>query len=318
MKLLLTDAATVVHENDLPLNVFERFGEVVSYDVISRAELLREVADTEAIFCNKTVIDRAVMEAAPKLKYIGLFATGYNNIDIDCARERQITVCNAGSYSTDAVAQQVFAYLLSFYTRVDEYTRFVRSGGWVTAKVFSAFGLPTDELAGKTIGIFGYGSIGQTVEKIARAFSMRPIVCTRTVRENGSTEFVSFEELLRQSDVLTVHCPLTEQTKLLFSKEVFDHMKTGAFFVNTSRGGVLDESALAEALKSGKLSGAGIDVLTEEPMRADCVLKDVPNLLVTPHTAWAPLSTRKRLLSVVTENFTAFLNGAPQNAVTGG
>ncbi len=315
MKILLADAATVVHDGDLPLDVFEQFGEVVSYGVITREELLQEAKTVEAILCNKTVIDRAVMEAAPNLKYIGLFATGYNNIDIECAKERGITVCNAGSYSTAAVAQQVFAYLLSFYTRTDEYARFVADGGWISAKVFSAFCLPTDELMGKTIGIFGHGSIGREVEKIARVFSMRPIVCTRTEREGTDTEYVSFDRLLKESDIITVHCPLNEGTQHLFNAEAFAKMKDGAFFINTARGGVVVESALRGALESGKLAGAGVDVLTSEPMQADCALQGAPNILITPHTAWAPLSTRRRLLSVVVENIKAFEKGTPQNAV---
>ncbi|MBR7071188.1 MAG: D-2-hydroxyacid dehydrogenase [Clostridia bacterium] len=315
MRILFTDAATVAYQHDVSLRDFEQFGEIVAYDRITREELLQEAPTVEVILCNKTVIDREVMTAAPNLRYIGLFATGYNNIDVVCAQERGVTVCNAGSYSTAAVAQQVFAYLLSHFSKVEPYTQFVQSGGWKASDIFWAYAMPTDELMGKTIGIVGYGSIGKEVEKIARAFSMHPIVCARTVRPNGQTEFVSFEELLAQSDIITVHCPLTDQTNELFHAGTFAKMKDGAFFVNTSRGGVVDETALRDALQSGKLSGAGIDVLTEEPMRTDCVLYQAPNLLITPHTAWAPLSTRKRLVAVVRDNLDAYLKGSPQNAV---
>ena len=302
MKLLLTDCATLTHNNDIPLDTFEQFGDVVCFDNLLGAELLVQVRDADIILCNKTVIDREVMEHAKKLKYIGLFATGFNNIDIEYAKQKGITVCNAGSYSTAAVAQQTFAYILAHFSAVESYSALVRQGGWIASPTFSMLCCPTDELYGKTIGLIGYGSIGQKVAQIALAFDMRVLVFTRTPKQADNIEFVSLDTLL-------------EQSARMINSEAFSKMKNGAFFVNTARGGVVDEPALLEALKSGKLAGAAVDVLTHEPMREDCVLRDAPNLIITPHTSWAPVTTRLRLLSIVTDNISAFLNGTPKNVV---
>lgn len=314
MKILLTDSATVKSNNDLSLEAIKQFGEVTECNNISREELLKTVADFDAIICNKTLIDKEVMDLAPNLKYIGLFATGYNNIDIGEAKRRGIVVANAGDYSTNAVAQQVICYILNHYTKVPIYDSFVKDGGWKNAKIFSPLVFATEEIFGKTLGIIGYGKIGKAVEKAALGLGMNVIVYTRTVRENDP-KFVSLNTLLAQSDVISMHCPLNEQSQKMMNKVTFAKCKDGVFFVNTARGGVVDENDLSEALSSGKLSGAAIDVLTTEPMQEDCVLFDAPNITITPHTAWAPLSTRKRLLEIVCNNIKAFLNGNPQNNV---
>ena len=314
MKILLTDSATVKSNNDLSLEAIKQFGEVTECNNISRDELLEIVADFDAIICNKTLIDKEVMDKAPQLKYVGLFATGYNNIDIETARQRGIVVANAGDYSTNAVAQQVICYILNHYTRVPIYDSFVKDGGWKNAKIFSPLVFATEEVFGKTLGIIGYGKIGKAVEKAALGLGMKVIVYTRTVRENDP-KFVTLDTLLKKSDVISMHCPLNEQSQKMMNKETFAKCKDGVFFVNTARGGVVDENDLSQALSSGKLSGAAIDVLTTEPMREDCVLFDAPNITITPHTAWAPLATRKRLLQIVCDNIKAFLNGNPQNNV---
>ena len=316
MKILIADCATLAQNNDLPLTVFEEYGDVVYNPNISRDELLDTVHEYDMILCNKTIIDRSVFEKAKKLKYIGLFATGYNNIDIIAARERGIVVCNAGSYSTSAVAQQTFAYILNHYNAVNKYNDFVSNGGWQQSPTFSVLCFPTDELKDKTIGIVGYGSIGRRVAEIALAFEMRVLVYTRTPKEDNRVTFVSLDELLQKSDIVTPHCPLNDESRELFNKDTFAKFKDGAFFINTARGGVVNEQDLADALNSGKLSGAAIDVLTEEPMSKDCVLKTAKNLVITPHTAWAPLSTRERLLGIVEDNIKAFLNGNPKNKVS--
>lgn len=314
MKILLTDSATVKSNNDLSLEPIKAFGEVTEHNNISREELLKIVADFDAIICNKTLIDEEVINAAPNLKYIGLFATGYNNIDIDSAKQKDIVVANAGDYSTNAVAQQVICYILNHYTKVPIYDSFVKNGGWKNAKIFSPLVFATEEVFGKTLGIIGYGKIGKAVEKAALGLGMKVIVYTRTVRENDP-KFVSLDTLLAQSDVISMHCPLNEQSQKMMNNETFAKCKDGAFFVNTARGGVVDENDLFAALSNGKLSGAAIDVLTTEPMRDDCVLFDAPNITITPHTAWAPLATRKRLLNIVCDNIKAFLDGNPQNNV---
>lgn len=315
MKILITDCITLQNNNDISLEIFKSFGETVEYDNISRDELLKEVKDTDIILCNKTVIDREVIENAPRLKYIGLFATGYNNIDIETAKERGIPVCNAGSYSTNAVAQQVIAYILMHYTRVPEYNDFVHSGGWLSHRVFSALVFTGDEVYGKTLGIIGFGSIGKAVKKAAEGLGMKVIVNTRTVREDNETEFVDRDTLFARSDIISVHCPLNEQSRDMMNKEAFAKCKDGAFFINTSRGGVVDEQALADALNSGKLSGAAVDVLKQEPMSEDCPLFKAKNIIITPHTAWAPLATRQRLIGIVADNISAFLDGKPKNNV---
>ena len=316
MKILIADCATLTQNNDLDITVFEKYGDVVYNKNISRNELLNTVHEYDMILCNKTIIDRVVIESAKKLKFIGLLATGYNNIDITAAKESGIIVCNAGSYSTSAVAQQVFAYILNHYNAVNRYNDFVQNGGWQQSPTFSVLCFPTDELKDKTIGIIGYGSIGKRVAEIALAFEMNVLVYTRTPKSDNRVRFTSLDELLKNSDIITPHCPLNEQSKEMFNKETFSKMKDRAFFINTARGGIINEQDLAEALKSGKLSGAAIDVLSEEPMSKDCVLKGVPNLIITPHTAWAPLETRKRLLGIVEDNIKAFLNGTPKNKVS--
>ena len=315
MKLLLTDCATLRSNGDLPLDSLKRFGDIFEYENITRTKLLKEAADADIILCNKTVIDKEVFDAAEKLKYIGLFATGYNNIDIEYAKQKGVTVCNAGSYSTDAVTQQVIGYILMHYTAIPEYNEFVKNGGWKKSAVFSPLVFFSDEIAGKTLGIVGYGSIGKSVEKAAKGLGMNVIVYTRTVRENGETRFTDLDTLLKESDIVTLHCPLNAQSADMMNAEAFARMKDGAFFINTSRGGTVDENALYDALSSGKLSGAAVDVLKKEPMSKDCPLDKAPNLIITPHTAWAPLTTRKRLLGIVESNIEAFLKGVPQNKI---
>lgn len=315
MKILITDSASLKSGGDLSTEVLEKYGEISEFDNIDRTTLLKEVTDKDIIFCNKTVIDREVIDRAKKLKFIGVFATGYNNIDTEYAKEKGIAVCNAGSYSTNAVAQQVIAYILIHYTQIPKYNEFVKNGGWKRSKIFSPLVFGTDEVAGKTLGIVGYGNIGKAVETAAKGLGMNVIVYTRTVRPNGSTRFVSFDELLENSDVITLHCPLNRESANMMNKEAFAKCHDGAFFINTSRGGTVDEAALYDALCSGKLSGAAVDVLKEEPMAEDCVLFDAPNIIITPHTSWAPLATRKRLLGIACENLEAFLNGEAKNRI---
>lgn len=221
MQLLLTDTATLESNNDLPLDVFDRFGKVAKFDNITRDELLTAAADKDIILCNKTVIDREIMNAAPRLRYIGLFATGYNNIDIAAAKEKGITVCNAGSYSTNAVTQQVIGYILMHYTKIPQYDAFVKQGGWKCSGVFSPLIFSGDEVYGKTLGIVGYGNIGKAVEKAAEGLGMNVLVHTRTVRENGKTKFVGLDTLLENSDIVTLHCPLNPQSEKMMNAAAF-------------------------------------------------------------------------------------------------
>lgn len=313
MKLLITDAATLKSNNDISTERFEKFGECLTCDNIDRETLIKTVGDFDVILCNKTVIDREVIEAAKKLKYIGIFATGYNNIDLSAAKKHGVAVCNIAGYSTNAVAQQVIAYILMHYTRIAEYNDFVHNGGWQNSEIFSPLVFTADEVFGKTLGIIGYGNIGKAVKRAAEGLGMRVIVNTRTVRKDDNTEFVSLDELLASSDIVTIHCPLTEQSADMMNSDTFAKMKDGAFFINTSRGGTVDETALFDALESGKLSGAAIDVLKTEPMSRDCKLLKAKNLIITPHSAWAPYSTRLRLLDLVEESLERFINGESIN-----
>ncbi len=314
-KIVITDALTVT-DGDIDLRFFEAFGQLEIYPLTSYDEVADRIAEADIVLCNKTPLDRSILAEAPRLSYIGLFATGYNNIDIGFAKENGITVCNAGEYSTNAVAQHTFALLLEHYCRTAAYDSFVAEEGWVRSKTFSPFVYPTMELAGKTMGLIGYGSIGHAVAAIARAFGMRVLVYTRTPMEDVSVTFTDLDTLLSASDVVSVHCPLNEQSKGMFNAQTFAKFRDGAFFINTARGPIVCEEALRDALESGKLAGAGIDVLDCEPMRGDCVLLGAKNLIITPHVAWAPKETRRRLVDIVADNLRAYLRGEPQHVVS--
>lgn len=313
MKIVISDRATL--GDGIDLSVFEKYGKIVTYSSTSPSEINERISDADILICNKTPVGKEALDSAKNLKAILLFATGYNNIDIDYAARLGVAVCNAGQYSTYAVAQHTFALMLRQASRVAEYSDFVADGGWIRSPLFSAFEFPTHELYNKTLGIVGYGSIGRTVADIALAFGMKVLVHTRTPKDDPRVKFVSFDELLEGSDYISVHCPLTAKTAKMFNAEAFKKCRDGAFFVNTSRGGVVDEVALSEALNSGKLSGAALDVLSTEPMTKDCPLIGAKNLTVTPHTAWIPVETRQRLIGIVASNLEAFLAGKPTNKV---
>lgn len=314
MKIVITDAQTIT-KGDISLDFLKKYGEVVIYPLTSKEEISERLKDADAVICNKTPLNRETLAGAEKLRYIGLFATGYNNIDIDYCDEKGITVCNAGSYSTNAVAQHTFALILEHFTQVGKYNDFVQQGGWKNSPTFSPFVFDINELWGKTIGIVGYGSIGKAVGRIAHAFGMNILAHSRNFKEVENGKFCSLDQLLQNSDIVTVHCPLNKDSEKMFTKETFNKMKKGAFFVNTSRGGVLCEEDLKGALESGQLSGAGIDVLETEPMKHDCCLLGVKNCVITPHIAWAHYETRIRLMEIVEHNLKSFINGTPTNKV---
>lgn len=315
MKMVFTDAGTV-SQGDISFSLFEKFGELTLYaENAEGQEQLNRIRDAEAIFCNKTKIGREEIDAAQKLRYIGLFATGYNNIDTAYARERGITVCNAGVYSTEAVAQHTFALILESFSRVGEFNAFVRDGGWQRSRFFSIFAYKTAELFGKKLGIVGFGSIGRAVARIGRAFGMNVLVYTRTPKSNPDVTFVSFPQLLEQSDVVSVHTPLTPGTEGMFDTAAFARMKEGSLFVNTSRGGVVNETALRDALIAGRPGFAALDVLAVEPQSPDCPLIGLSNVIVTPHVAWTPIETRERLMEIVMDNLEHYLRGDPINVV---
>lgn len=314
MKIVILEAATV-SKNDVSFEEIYRLGEVREYPLTPVDKVVEYVGDAEAVLCNKTPFTAEVLEACPNLKYIGLCATGYNNIDVAAATRLGITVCNAPAYSNAAVAQQVFSFILRYTNRTSAYNRFVHNGGWIRSETFSAFEYPITELAGKTLGIIGYGRIGRQVAKIAHAFDMNVIVNTRTAKQDSSVKFVGLKELLAKSDIITLHCPLTDETNGLIDLDALKLCKPSAIIINTSRGAVINEADLAYALENDIIAGAGLDVLCEEPMSADNPLLNAKNCIITPHIAWAPIDTRKRLITIVADNLSAFINGKPINTV---
>lgn len=315
MKIVLTDAQTVVDEL-VSYEPLKELGEVISYGLLAYEEVAEAIADADAVIVNKTLLDAHTLRLAKKLKYIGLFATGYNNIDIDYCRQHGITVCNAGAYSTSAVAQHTFALILEHFNRVAQYNQYVQDGKWKRSPTFSPFVYPLNELAGKTLGIVGLGAIGCAVARIAHAFEMNVIACNRNPKEVPGVTQVDLDTLLRKSDIITVHCPLNADSENMFDQAAFSKMKPGALFVNTARGGVMVEEDLYEALRSGHLGGACIDTLRVEPMEEDCVLMKAKNCIMTPHIAWAPVETRQRLMNIVKNNIQRFLAGDPTNVVS--
>lgn len=315
MKIVLTDAQTVI-DGLVNADILKKFGEVDINGLLAYEEIADAVSDADIVVCNKTLMNEYTLRYAKKLKYIGLFATGYNNIDIDYCRKNGITVCNAGSYSTNAVAQHTFALILEHYNKVARYNEYVQEGKWKRSPTFSPFVYPLNELAGKTLGIIGLGAIGQAVAKIALAFQMKVLAYNRHEKNIEGVEQRSFEEVLKNSDIVSVHCPLNDDSKDMFNSKTFGLMKQGSLFVNTARGGVMVEKDLLDALDSGHLGGACIDTLRVEPMEEDCILMQAKNCIITPHIAWAPVETRKRLMNIVADNIENFLRGTPVNVVS--
>ena len=313
MRVVILDAKTLTND-DIDFSVFDEFGEVTIYDYTKYDEIAERVKDSAIILCNKCIMNKETLKNAGNVKYIGLFATGYNNVDIEYTNERNITVCNAGSYSTNAVAQHVFALILEHYNKVGEYNKFVKDGGWIHSEKFSPF-KPMKEMDGRTLGIVGYGSIGKKVAKIAQAFDMKVLAYNRSPKKDESVRFVEMDELLEKSDIVSIHCPLNNDSEKMCNKEFFEKMKDGALFINTSRGGVVDEQALIDAVKSKKISGAGLDVVAVEPMEKHEEILDIDNIIITPHSAWAPVETRTRLVEIVKNNIKKWVAGDPVNVI---
>lgn len=315
MKIAVLDWYTVNISGDISTAPIEELGEVKIIPLTSPEETAANIGDAEIVLCNKVMITQDVINKCPDIKYIGLFATGYNNIDIPYATEKGITVCNAGSYSTNAVAQQTFAYILDYCNRIRDYDIAVKNGEWEKFPSFSYFPIPMAELAGKTLSIVGYGSIGKKVAGLAKAFDMNIIISTRTQPADCPYEVTDITTAAEKADFITFHCPLTEKTKGIINAELLSHMKKSAVLINTSRGGVVNEKDLSEALNSGKISAAYLDVLEKEPMSPDTPLKNAHNCIITPHTSWASFETRSRLVNIVCDNIKNWLNGTPTNKV---
>lgn len=318
MKICILDWHTITANDDISYDVFEKIGEVRVYTLSNKScenDVITAIGDSEIVLTNKVVINSLVMDKCKNIKYIGVFATGYNNIDVDYAKIKNILVCNAGSYSTGAVAQHTFAFILNFYNKVCLYNEEVKNNKWINSNTFAYFPHPINELSGKTIAIIGYGSIGKKVAEIASVFGMEIIINTRTRPENCPYKIVELKEAFEQADILTIHCPLTEQNQGLICDKNLAYMKNSAYIINTSRGAIVNEEDLYAFLKENKIAGAALDVLVEEPMSKYCKLKELDNCTITPHVAWAAVEARNRLVNIVAENIKSYLAGAPKNKV---
>ena len=313
MKIVVLDGYTE-NPGDLSWEGLEKLGTLTVYDKTAPEETLKRIGDAQAIYTNKTPLTREIIEKAPKLKFIGVLATGFNVVDIDAARERNIPVCNIPTYGTTAVAQFVFALLLEICHRVAHHNGEVQKGRWTDGPHFCFWDYPLMELSGKTMGIIGYGRIGRATADIARAFGMKVLAFDAYFK---GPEIVSMDELLKNSDVISLHCPLTEETKNIVNRDTIAKMKDGVIIINTSRGPLINEADLRAALLAKKVYAAGVDVVSVEPVQRDNPLLGLDNCLITPHIAWAPKESRQRLMDVAVDNLRAFLEGKPQNVVNG-
>ena len=316
MNIVILDGYSA-NPGDLSWDELKEMGEVTVYDRTSPSETVARAAEAEVVLTNKVVIGKDEMAQLPHLKYIGVLATGYNVVDIEVAHERGITVTNVPAYSTESVAQMVFAHLLTVTNRTEHYAIANREGRWSSNQDFCYWDFPHMELSGKMFGIVGLGNIGQRVAAIAHAFGMR--VCAYTSKSQDQLpcfiEKKSLEELFSACDVISLHCPLTPETRHLINSQTLQKMKPSAILINTGRGPLIDDQAVADALAEGRLAAFCADVLTEEPPKATNPLLSQPNAFTTPHIAWASTEARIRLLHVAIDNVRSFLNGHPQNVV---
>lgn len=311
MKIVVLDGYAA-NPGDLSWDAVRGDHEFVLYDRTAPEDTAARIADADIVLTNKVILNRELIQNAKNLKYIGVLATGYNVVDTAAARECNVIVTNIPAYSTDSVAQMVFALLLEICHHVGHHSERVRAGAWSVCPDFCFWDYPLIELAGKTMGIIGYGRIGHRVAEIARCFGMRVIAWTRTPRD---PECVSLDELLAQSDVISLHCPLFPETKNLIRRETIEKMKDGVIIINTSRGLVVNDADLRDALLSGKVYAAGADVASVEPLPTDNPLMGLENMFYTPHIAWATYEARCRLMDIAAKNIQAFVSGAPINVV---
>ena len=317
MKIVFADGKTL--GKDCDLSGFEKFGQLTVYPVTSHAELAERVEDADIILTNKVVIDKEVMDSCKNLKYIGIAATGFNNVDIAYAKSKNITVTNVRGYSTDIVAQHTFALLFQVMEQISYFDSYVKSGDYSKNDIFTHLDRPFMEIAGKTWGIIGLGEIGRRVAAIAAAFGCRVIYYSTGGNNNNSDyERVDFDALLRESDIVSIHAPLNENTKGIMNSSAFDKMKKTAYLINVGRGPIVVDKDLAEAIDGGKIAGAGIDVFGSEPIPSDNPLPGIVNkerIVMTPHIAWASTEARNRLVNEMICNLEAFFAGEKRNVV---
>ena len=321
MKIVVLDGYTL-NPGDISWEGLEKSGNLIVYErtAFDKDSIIEAIDSAEVIFTNKTPLHREVLVKVPNLKYIGVLATGYNVVDISAARDLGIVVTNIPTYGTTAVAQMTFALLLELCLHVGEHNAAVQNGEWTRSKDFCFWNYPLIELAGKTMGIIGFGRIGQKTAEIAKAFGMKILANDENIipeLEGESCKYVSLEELLIRSDVISLHCPLLENTEGIINKRSISMMKDGVMIINTSRGPLIVEEDLKNALNSGKVGGAAVDVVSKEPIEASNALLQAKNCIITPHISWAPMESRKRLMKIAVSNLDAFLQGSPVNVVNG-
>ena len=317
MKIAVLDGYAL-NPGDLSWKSFEDLGDVTVYERCSGDETIKRAAEAEIILTNKTVLSAELFNACPDIRYVGVLATGYNIVDITAAKARGIVVTNVPGYSTASVAQTAFALLLEICLHAGEHNNAVHAGRWISSKDFSFHDYPLLDLAGKTLGIIGLGSIGKAVARIAKAFGMETIAHSRTQSEEGKNcaLYVNQDELFARSDVITLHCTANPETTGIINKKTIAKMKDGVILINTSRGILVVEEDLAAALNSGKIYAAGLDVISEEPMKAGNPLLTAKNCIFTPHFAWATQDSRKRCMETAAANLREFINGTPVNVVS--
>jgi glycerate dehydrogenase len=316
MKIVVLDGYTL-NPGDLSWEGFEALGECAVHDRTAPDQVIERAGDCEIVLTNKTVLSADLINQLRDMRYIGVLATGYNVVDVAAARERDIAVCNVPTYTTRSVAQMVFAHVLNFAQHVQAHSDGVRRGKWTECPDFCYWDVPLVELEGKIMGIVGMGRIGRAVAELALSFGMRVLTTTRDAAKSlpEGVERVGLDDLFRESDVLSLHCPLTKETEHLVNAGRLSMMKPSAILINTSRGPLLDEQAVADALNVGAIAGAGLDVLSSEPARPDNPLLKATNCVITPHLAWATKESRSRLMATAIENVSAFLRGERQNRV---
>lgn len=311
MKIVVLDGYTE-NPGDLSWEGLEKLGELTVYDRTSKDKVAERIADAEIVYTNKTPVTRETMDACPNMKFIGVLATGYNIVDVAAAKEKGIKVTNIPTYGTAAVAQMAIALLLEICHHTAHHSDAVYAGRWETNPDWCFWDYPLIELAGKTMGIIGYGRIGQATGKIAKALGMNVIAYDAFVK---AEESVDLDTLLRTSDVITLHCPLFPETQGIINKDNIAKMKDGVIILNNSRGPLVVEQDLCDALNSGKVYAAGLDVVSTEPIKGDNPLLKAKNCLITPHISWAPKESRSRLMDIAVDNLKQYLNGTPVNVV---
>ena len=316
-KIVILDGQRT-NPGDLSWAPLKALGELTVYPTSSQEQLVERIGENEIVVLDKPVITREILEACPRLKLITLFATGFNNIDVEAARELGVTVCNAPGYSSNAVSQLAAALLLEICSQVGKHNAAIHSGAWTDNAYFCKAAPGMMEIAGKTVGIIGYGGIGQAFGKIMKAMGARLLVYSRHFHpelEDDNTNYVNLEVLYARSDIISLHCPVNADSRGMIDAAAIGKMKDGVILINTSRGALIVEEDVAAALRSGKLRALGQDAFTVEPIRPDNPLLSTPNTFLTPHVGWAPKETRRRLLDIVAENIRCFQAGEPQNVV---